>query len=342
MPGVLAARASWVIRIGLAGLLAGLGLLPVGLPAWGQTGESVASEAAGDDTTYIETPLFPGVDLARGLRVQLRSRFWPNADLDPGHVDRYAPELRVRLTLPMNHRAVARVHGRIGTSRYQWSGPTPFAAVRDPLDLHEARLSLDGAYLLNQEGSSWLLEGESWSLLGLLSLQSDWEGDRFDAGLGGNLGLGFGYRIPDRFRMALGAVLRSDLDEGGIDVAPFGSFRWSITRALTLRDRGLGLLLEYRLSRRVEIFVSAFRTTDSWRLKNRLGADDLSFRDRRVQAGAGLEWRIAKYLRLNLEVGGVVDRKLRLHSDDLGTLFSQRADPTPYVDVRFELRPGKL
>lgn len=342
MSADLAARAPRARRMGWIGLLAALAWLPLGLPVAGQARESVDGEAASDDTTYIEAPLFPGVDLPRGLRLQARSRFWPHADLDPGHVDRYAPEVQARFTLPMNHRAVARLHGRFGASRFQWSGPTPFKALRDPLDLYEARLSLDGAYRLNEEGSSWLLEDESWSLLGLLAARSNWEGGDFHSGLGGRLGLGLGYRLPDRFRVALGVMLQTDLEEGGLDVSPFGSFRWSITPALTLRDRGLGLLLEYRVSRRIEVFASAYRTSDSWSLKNRFGADDLSFRDRQVQAGVGLEWRIAKFLRVNVEVGGVVDRKLRLHSEDLGTLISQRADPSPYFDIRFELRPRKL
>jgi len=341
MSGGLAPRGPRVGRWIPLGLLTPLAL-GAALSASGQTSESVAREAAGDESTYVETPLFPGVELARGLRLQLRSRFLPDADLDPGRVDRVSPELDARIHVPLGERALGRINGRIGTSRYEFSGGTPFRALLDPLDLYEARLSFDGAYQLNGEDESWLVEGESWSLLGLLSLNSDWEGGRFDAGLGGNLGLGLGYRIPDRFRIALGAVLRSDLDQGGVGVTPYGSFRWSITKSLTLRDRGLGLLLQYRLSRRLELFVSAFRSTDSWRLKNRLGADDLSFRDRQLQAGAGVEWRITKYLRLNVEAGGIADRKLRVHSDDLGTLVSQSAGPTPYLDFRLELRPGKL
>lgn len=316
-----------------------IALLTSGLLTAPAAGE-VDSEAASDDTTFIESPLYPGVDLARGVRLQARLRYFPNADLDPGHVDRYSPEVQARFTLPISSRAVARAHTRYGTSRYDFRGHTPLRGLRSPLDLHEARLSFDGAYQLNDADQSLLFENEEWSLIGLLSASSDWEGSRFADGLGGNVGLGFGYRLEDRFRLALGAVVRSDLEHGGVDVSPYASFRWSITKRLSLRDRGLGLLLEYHVSRGFEVYASGYRDTDGWRIANRLGSDGLTFRDRRIQASVGVDWRIIRWLRLNFETGAVADRTLRVHSEDFGTLISERADPSLFVDVRFELRPG--
>jgi hypothetical protein len=344
-----------------------VGLLAVGLsiaslllaaPAAGESGngesdEGVSREPTGVDTDDLEAPPFPGVEVARPLRVQAQSRFVPGADLDPGHVDLYSPSLSARLKLPINGRVVARVNLRLGMSHYRFSGGTPLARfdpsgvptrppLADPLDLYQTKLSLDGAYRLSDEGQHWLVEGESWSLIGNVFGQSSWEGGDFDEGMTGGVAVGFGYRIPDRLRVSLGAVVRTDLAEGGYDIGPFGSFRWQITDDLTLRDRGLGLLLDYRLSRRVELFATGFRTTTSSRLKDRFGLDDLTFRDRQIQAGGGCEWRITRWLRVSLEVGAVFERKLRVHSDALGTLYSERAGPTPYAQLGFEVRPGWL
>lgn len=332
------------LRGAVIGLLAGLPIWAQGPATAAPKGSEgvIASDRLDDDSTHqLEEPPFPGVDFGRALRLQAQSRFLPSAHLGPGQVDLYAPEFRARLSLPINERAVARVGAQVGLSHYDFSGGTPFRGLADPLDLYQATLTVDGAYQLTKEGQSWLVEGESWSLLGGLSAQSAWEGSRFERGFGGGGALGIGYRLPDRLRVSLGALVNTDLENGGIDISPFGSLRWNITESLTLRDRSLGVLLEYRLSNRIELFTTAFRSTDTFRLKDRFGLDDLSFRDRRILTGAGLEWKITSAWRMNFEAGAVVKRKLRAHSGDQGTLFSESADPAPYFNLRFELRPGR-
>ena len=55
--------------------------------------------------------------------------------------------------------------------------------------------------------------------------------------------------------------------------------------------------------------------------------------------GVGFEWKLSPVLRLNSELGAVAWRRLRVHSEDLGTIVSHRGDPAFYFELRFEVRP---
>jgi hypothetical protein len=314
-----------------------------------RAGESVADEAeagesVADDSTHLDTPPFPGRRHRDALRLNLDSRFLPGADLGPGHTTLYRPELRGRVTLPVSDRAVLRVSGRVRISRYEFSGdPFRFGGVSltgDSLNLYETRLAVQGAYRLNAEHRSLLHEGEVWSLLGSAFAASEFESGSFDDGLSGGGALALGYQLDGTLRVAAGLSLGTSIDGGGLDLGPTGSFRWNITEDLTLRDHGFGVQLEYRLTPNIELFASGYRTTDEYRLRDVSGApDELTFRDRQVLVGAGFEWKLSRRLRLNLEAGAVSWRKVRVHSDDLGTLVSQRGDPSPYLELRVEVRP---
>ena len=303
------------------------------------TGKSVA-----DDSTHLDTPPFPGRRHRDALRLNLDSRFLPGADLGPGHTTLYRPELRGRVTLPVSDRAVLRVSGRVRISRYEFSGdPFRFGGVSltgDSLNLYETRLAVQGAYRLNREQSSLLHQGEVWSLLGGAFAASEFESGSFDDGLSGGVALALGYQLDGALRVAAGVSVSTSIRGGGLDVGPTGTFRWNVTDDLTLRDRGFGVQLEYRLTPDVELFASGYRTSDEYRLRDVSGApDELSFRDRQVLVGAGFEWKISRGLRLNVEAGAVTMRRVRLYSDHLGTLVSQRGDPSPYLELRMGVRP---
>jgi hypothetical protein len=63
------------------------------------------------------------------------------------------------------------------------------------------------------------------------------------------------------------------------------------------------------------------------------------FRDRQWLVGGGLEWRPWGLLRIAIESGAIVDRKLSLRARDEGTLDSASVDTSPYVGLRLEIRP---
>jgi hypothetical protein len=304
-------------------------------------GDLATGDSAGTDSSYIDAPPLPGTDIRQALRFHLESEFVPGADFDPGTVDLYAPAVRGMFTLPINDRAVIRLALRVGMSRYRFSDDTPFNTVDDPLDLYTTRLTLSGAYQLTRDDWSGLVEDEAWSVVGSVFGQSNWEDSQFVEGGSSGVALGVGYRIPGRFQLALGGVVRTRLDEGGADFGPFGSFRLNLGKGLVLRDRGLGAMIEYRAHRKVEVFASFYRTSDSFRLMDRFGEDDVTFRDRRWLGGAGVEYRFNRYLRVKFEAGAVASRKIRVNSDDFGgDFFEESSDPSPYFDLRFEIRPG--
>ena len=63
-----------------------------------------------------------------------------------------------------------------------------------------------------------------------------------------------------------------------------------------------------------------------------------SFEDERVIGSAGLEWRIARQLRLRGEVGGIFDRRFTYEADG-DSLDKVSGDPSAYLGLRLEVRP---
>ncbi|MGH0033070.1 MAG: hypothetical protein ACQGVC_25045 [Myxococcota bacterium] len=346
-------RGGWLLALGLLVLLAAAAPAPAraqgGPPPDNPSGQEDGFRV--DDATHLETLDFPSTQRLRdALRFQLDSRFIPDAGLGSGHATEYQPDLRGRFTLPLDDRAVLRISGRAGMTHYSFRGnPDPF--FRENLDLYRTRLAVQGAYLLNPDGWNLWREGERWSLLGAVQGSSDFQSGEFDEGLSVLGALSIGYEIPDRLRVALGVSLSTSPQEGGVDPSPAVFVRWNVTDRLTLRSRGLGAQAEYRLSPKLELFVTATRATDSYALKPRDSTflafatsppprfDDLSLRDRKLLTGVGFEYKLSRALRINTEVGAVAWRHVRVSSDDFGTVVSRSGDPAAYLEVRFEVRP---
>jgi hypothetical protein len=297
-----------------------------------------------NDPTYLETPPFPGSPWD-AVRVHFQSLFIPGAELGPGETTLYRPELRARVTAPITDRLVTRVSVLGGMGRYQFDGPDAFqyggsSLTGDSLDLYQTRLSGEAAWRVNETGSFWLREGEVWSLLGGVVGASDFESGAFDDGLTGGARFAVGYELPERLRFAAGVSVDTSLAEGGVGVSPTGSFEWSVSDRLTLRNHGLGLQVEYRVTPSVELFAKGFRTTQQYHLDGVNSVPgDLTFEDRQILAGGGLEWRVFRSLRVNAEAGAVSWRRVRVREDDLGTLVAHRADPSAYFELRLEVRP---
>lgn len=302
-------------------------------------------ESVADDSTHLEALAFPEPRVRDGLRVNFQSQFFPDANIGAGHSSLYQPDLRVRMNVPVSRRAIVRLSARGGMSSYQFRGGPILQnggvdLVGDSLDLYRTRISAQGAVRLNEDGTSWIVENETWALLATIGADASWESGAFDEALRVGSGLAIGYEIDNKLRLALGAIVGVSPDSGDVEVGPLATIRWNVTDRLTLRDRSLGLQLEYRWNPRLELFVSGFRTSDSYRL-DEISAfgDELSLRDRQVLVGGGFEWELNRYVRLNAEAGIVAQRKLKVSDDDLGTLASESADPGAYFDVRIEIRP---
>ena len=98
--------------------------------------------------------------------------------------------------------------------------------IGERLDLHAARLALEGAYRLSDD-TNWFAEGEQWAASRgderrlALGRRVD-----FHSGLSAGGALGLGYEIPKLLRVALGVSLHTWLDEAKLDLGPFFSLRW--------------------------------------------------------------------------------------------------------------------
>ncbi len=303
------------------------------------------------ESTFLDTPPFPGLDITDALRIRLETLTAPDTSIGSGHVAVVRPELGVRATWPVNDRTVLRVATRLAQAGYRFRGNVWGPAIAVPsglaldgdrligdLDLHAARLSLEGAHRLS-ENTNWLAKGEQWSMIGSAFFGSRWEDGDFHSGLDGGGAIGVGYEIPDRLRTAFGISLRTRLDEAELDLDPLFTLRWRPVERFTVRTRELGLQLEYVIDPALEVYLTGFRSTDGYRLRDRRPLGDLIFRDRHVRAGAGFDLTLASWLHFELEVGAILERRLRVREDDRGTLLSRRADPSAYFEVRFDVRP---
>jgi hypothetical protein len=302
-------------------------------------------------STLFDAP-FPDLDITEAVRVHARTLFAPDASIGSGRVSLVRPELSLRATAPANDRLVLRLTVRATENNYAlsgdaWGGPVllPSGASIDAdrlvghnLDLHAARMAFEGAYRLS-EHTGWIADREQWGVVGALSIGSRWEDGAFRSGLVGVGAIGFGYEIPDVLRLALGVSLQSPLDHGALDANPFFSLRWRPTERVTVRSRELGLQVAFRPDSMFEVYVTGFRSSDRFRLRDRIDPlGDMSFRDRQVRLGAGFDCRLANWLRMGVEAGALTDRSLRITEEDLGTLVSRRVDPSAYVELRMEVR----
>ena len=337
----------------LAGFVGALGLLAAPVPAQEHGPEAAEGTPIEPptkrrkpvevgDTVNLETPAFPTARVGDAFRIRMGSRFLPGGAFDSFDVDLYQPELRLRATAPLSKRAVLQLTGRLGASIYDFDdrGGVLGLGAGDPFDdFYAAVLTLQGGFRLNEKRSLFA-EGEVWSLLSALEGRSRWESGAFTDGLTGSGRLAVGYEIEGLIRIAVGVELGSRIDQGGVKLSPVATLKWRVTDRFTVRNRGLGLQLEYAFTDRFEVFTAGFFDRSTFRLNSRPGLpDDLTFKDDAILAGLGFEWKISKHLRLNVEVGAVFGREIRVKSQGLGTLAKERADPGAYLDVRFEIRP---
>ncbi len=294
------------------------------------------------ETSNLEDPAFPTPRIRDAFRLRLQSRFLPAGAFESFDADLIRPDVRLRITAPLSKRAVLQFTARWGISLYDFDegGALLGTGVLDSRsEFQQASVGLQGGLRLN-EGRSLFAEGEIWSLLLAGRAQSRWESGRFVDALTANGALALGYEIDDLIRIGVGVQLGSRIDRGGVRVTPVFNLKWEPTERLTVRNRGTGLQLEYRLNKRFELFATGFLDSDKFLLDSRRGQpDDITFRDRSILAGLGFEWKISKHFRVNVEGGAVAWREVRVRSQDRGTFFEEEADPGAYFDLRFEVRP---
>jgi hypothetical protein len=295
-----------------------------------------------EDPENIGSPIFPQVQYRDAVRLRVQTHFVPLSDFGSADIGLYSPDLRLRVTVPLSERGVLQFTGRGGSSQYTFSGSTDWFGLgpttSDPVEgLYSLVFALQGAYRLNDGGYLFRV-GESWSVLAGGFGRSRWEGSDIADGWTGGATAGLGYQSR-RLRIALGVAVESKLTGGGANVGPVASIRWDPTKRLTLRNRGTGAQIEYRLSKPLKVFATGYVAGQRYRLSERPGVPgNPTLRDQQVLAGVGFEWRPSRHFVLNLEGGVVASHEIKVQSDGV-TLSSTTADPAGYFAVRIAVRP---
>jgi hypothetical protein len=98
--------------------------------------------------------------------------------------------------------------------------------------------------------------------------------------------------------------------------------------------------LEYALNDAFKLFLRGRVESRSYRLDDRLGpASRGTVRDRQIPVGLGFRWMVNRNLRVGVVAGVMVDHQLRVRDRSRDTIQSISAGPTPYFEVRIDLRP---
>jgi hypothetical protein len=295
------------------------------------------------DLTDLERE--PGVFKYVKLRLKLANRFIGMADFGSFEANSYQPEGRLALTVPVAENAGVRLLATGRVILYDFDGASDLTGEspgsEDPFgSLNSWTLRLQGAYLLDEDATLFSDE-ERWSIVGDVFGKARWESgsDISDAlSMGGSLALG--YKLGERLEVAAGLSIGSRLTKSGVGISPLIEVDWRINDDWRLRSYGLGLQVERSLTESLSLFARARLEGTSYRLEDRggtLGKGRIQVRQ--LPAGLGLRWNLARRFRLTATLGAVAYHRLRVKNEDDDIIGTATADPSPYVTVRFDLRP---
>lgn len=276
------------------------------------------------------------------LRLTLADRFVGSADFGSFDASSHQPEGRLRVELPVARDTLVRFMASGRALLYDFEGGAGgFGGDGEPFgNLYSAGLRLQAGRLL-PEGWTLFSDGERWALVVQGGARASWEaGADVVDGLRGGGSVAAGYRLRDRLEVVAGVTLGSRLVGSGVGVRPLLEFDWRINEAWKLRSYGLGLQLERRLGERWTVFARTRLEGSRYRLADRGGEDaPAALGVRQLPAALGVDWRLARALKLRLLAGAVAYHRLQLRDEDGDRTEHVRADgPSPYVTLRFDFR----
>jgi hypothetical protein len=294
---------------------------------------------------------FPDLDREVGVlkhvkvRLKLANRFIGQADFGSFKADSYQPEGRLAVTVPVAKNAGVRLLGTGRVILYDFDGVSDLAGEgtrsEKPFDaLNSWTLRLQGAYLLGEDATLFSDE-ERWSILVGAYGKARWEtGLDISEALTWGGTLAAGYKLGERLEVAAGLSIGTRLIRDGVGVSPLIEVDWRINDNWTLRSYGVGLQLERVLTESLMLFARARLEGRSYRMDDRGGAIGKGrIQVRQLPTGLGLRWDVARRFRLTAAVGAIAYQRLRVKSEDNEIIGSETAEPSPYVMVRFDLRP---
>jgi hypothetical protein len=299
--------------------------------------------ANGNEQIAVDEPAFPEAFLRDRVRVWTNTFVAPSTDFGDQHLELTRHEFRIRARVPVGNQLSVQVTGDFRASLYDEDGNGALfddcAQCSAPDDLYATSLGVQGGYLLNRRWAVFRAD-ELWALLGGVYASARFEPGAFEESVSPGMSFGIGYQLPDVVRIAIAGRVERALDGDGVKIAPTGYLRWKLAPRLELRNRGLGLQLEYRPVQRWEFFLAGFRSSDSFRLDDRPNAPSgTTFKDSQILVGGGVALKAYRALRLTFEAGAIVDREISIDSRNDGELDSADGETSPYFALRLELRP---
>ncbi len=302
--------------------------------------------ARANDNETLETSqslLERGADLFLSQKVRPRIFFGSQGMIegDFGDADvswvRSGGSLSVAVPLSKSFVLVPRISGQI--VNFSFDGDKSFLDAGqsggDPFDdLLGFSFRLDGRYRV----------AEHWAVLGGVSLASSYEdgasfsdGSRFGGVIGGS------YRPSRDFNVMLGVGVREKMTRDSISIAPVFQVYWRPKPWLELETEGMGLRATARLNPEVRLFTFGGIRSERHRLDDRKdgpnGVGKGSLRDRRVQAGMGVEWRAHQRVRFEFDAGVIAYQQLRVIDEDNDTFDTEKMDdPAPFLSLRGQFR----
>jgi hypothetical protein len=279
------------------------------------------------------------------LRLKLANRFIGQADFGSFEAVSYQPEGRLKLTVPVAKNAGLRLLGTGRVIVYDFDGASDLTGESpgggDPFgSLNSWTLRLQGAYFLDED-LTLFSKKERWSILVDAFGKARWEsGSDLSDSLTWGGTLAVGYKLAERLEVAAGLSIRTKLMKDGIGVGPLIEVDWRINDDWRLRSYGVGLEVERRLTESFRLFARARLEGRSYRLEDRGGTIGKGkIQVRQLPAGLGFRWDLARRLRLTAALGAIAYHRLRVKDEDDDTIGSETADPSPYLTLRFDLRP---
>jgi hypothetical protein len=301
---------------------------------------SVAGEI---ESVIVDLPASPEPAGADRFRACSGSFFAPAADFGALDVDLSRPEVQLRLRFPLDDAVSLQLTGNFSASLYDAEGPGPIfegcPSCPLPNDLYSASLGTQAGYVFKRSRHLFRSD-ERWALLASAFARARWEPGALGSSFTPGVSFGLGYELPARLRIGISAHVERDLDGAGVDLTPVGYLRWDIAPKLELRNRGVGLQLDYEATDQLDLFATGYRSSDRFRLDDRPGiSSGPTLRDVQVLVGGGLVCVFSRAFRLTAEAGAILDRSIRVETRDDGKLDSTRSDASAYVAFRLELRP---
>ena len=301
---------------------------------------AAAQETRESDFTELERE--PGLLEHVRVRATADNRFVGTADFGAFEATSNQPEMRLRIDVPVAKNAGFRIQGTGRMILYDFTGDSSLAGAppgEEPFrDLYSWDTRIQGAYLLDP-AFTLIDEDERWALLAQAGAGADWEeSSNMAESLRPNGGLALGYRWPSRLEVAVGVTFGEGLLDGGLNVGPLLEFDWRITDAWTLRSHGLGLQIERRINESWMVYAQGRLEGRSFRLADRgpgIGKGALHLDQ--LPVGIGAQWKRGPF-RVRALIGGMFRQRIEIEDEDGSRVDRERAPPSPYVTLRFDLR----